>query len=143
MTEAQTGSPAEPTGGSAKSERKKASGLKSRRGHAVLSSVLTATRPQATYLNAKGRLKRISAEGRLADSESQEHADGRLARVIRRHRRSLAEGPRRARSFVRAPRTSALRELHLFAATDAARACQFLTRCETGVHAGKYLIKPK
>jgi hypothetical protein len=41
-------------------ERKKVSGLKSRRGHAVLSSVLTATGPQAAYGNAEGRLKRFS-----------------------------------------------------------------------------------
>ena len=46
-----------------KGERKKVSGLKSRRGHAVLSSVLTATGPQAAYGNAEGRLKRFSGGG--------------------------------------------------------------------------------
>lgn len=46
------GSPAEPTGASATGERKKVSGLESRRGHAVLSSVLIHDGPQATYGDA-------------------------------------------------------------------------------------------
>ena len=62
-------------------ERKKVSGLKSRRGHAVLSSVLTATGPQATYGNAEGRLKRFPTGTSLTRSYSAARRGGCTPRL--------------------------------------------------------------
>jgi hypothetical protein len=59
------------------------SGLKSRRGHAVLSSILNPTGPQATYGNAEGRLKRFSSGGGPCRLSSPQQVRNRMARAHR------------------------------------------------------------